>query len=426
MKTKTTYQLLIILFVGLLNLQFLCFDEENEDPTCSITVPTNGQEIEQGEAIIITAVADDSDGTITKVDFYIDNTLKTSSIHDPHTYVWNTTAEDTGEHKIKATATDDGDGTKDAEITVTIILPLVPPEAQFEATPLTGDIPLEVFFTDLSQNNPESWQWDFGDGENSTEQNPIHTYNDAGAYSVSLTVTNPDGSDTESKADYIVATSGGGGGGTGEPCPNMENISYEGQVYNTILIGDQCWLKENLNVGEKISSLNGMSDNGVTEKYCYDGSEANCDTYGALYQWKEAMQYDYTEGAQGICPDGWHVPTNDEWKILEGYADTHLDVGDPAWNSTLWRGVDVGTVLKSEVGWNENGNGSNDYGFSALPAGYIRLYNSGLGTTTYFWTSKSTNSGSTATYRRLDSAHPTSNMWTENANYGHSVRCIRD
>jgi uncharacterized protein (TIGR02145 family) len=305
---------------------------------------------------------------------------------------------------------------------VKIIVPQVPPAAHFEATPLTGDKPLEVTFTDLSENSPTSWSWDFGDGGTSTEQNPVHTYNEAGNFAVSLTATNAAGSDTETKEDYIVATSGGGGG-NGQPCPNLETVTYEGIVYNTVLIGDQCWLKENLNVGEKITSLNGMYNNGILEKYCYDGLDENCDTYGALYQWGEAMQYDLTEGARGICPEGWHIPTSDEWKTLEGFVDSQFGIGDPVWDQTLWRGSDAGTMLKSASMWNDNGNGTDDYGFAALPAGYIRLYNSGLGTSTFIWSSTG---GATATYRRMDAEQPTTYMWAENMNYGHAVRCLKD
>ena len=423
MKTKaTTPYLLLILFFGLINLQFLCFEEDNENPTCQITAPTNGQQIVKGEIFTISVEAEDSDGTIIKVDFFIDDIAVGSSANAPYTYQWNTAPEDLGGHNIRATATDDGDATSNAEVPVTIIQNSAPPVAAFEADVTSGSATLAVTFTDLSTNNPESWQWNFGDGGTSTEQNPSHDYTSTGTYSVSLTATNAYGSGEETKTDYIHVS----GAGSGSPCPGMETVTYEGQVYNTVIIGEQCWFKENLNVGEKISSLNGMYDNGILEKYCYNGDDANCETYGALYQWKETMQYNFTEGARGICPEGWHIPTNEEWKTLEGAVDTQFDIGDPTWNNTLWRGSDVGIKLKSTTGWDENGNGTNDFGFSALPVGYIRLYNTGLGASTYLWTSKSENSGATATYRRLDFNQPGSFMGTENANYGHSVRCLRD
>ncbi|MCD4821527.1 MAG: PGF-pre-PGF domain-containing protein [Methanococcoides sp.] len=78
--------------------------------------------------------------------------------------------------------------------------------AEFTANITSGDAPLVVQFTDESTNNPTSWEWDFGDGSVSNEQNPVHVYNVSGTYDVSLTVSNDQGNDTESKADYIVLT----------------------------------------------------------------------------------------------------------------------------------------------------------------------------------------------------------------------------
>lgn len=78
--------------------------------------------------------------------------------------------------------------------------------------------------------------------------------------------------------------------------------SRDGQTYNTVLIGTQCWMAENLNIGTMINGSSDQTDNATIEKYCYNNKTANCDTYGGLYQWTEMMQYVMTEGAQGICP----------------------------------------------------------------------------------------------------------------------------
>lgn len=79
------------------------------------------------------------------------------------------------------------------------------PLAQFSGTPLSGPAPLLVTFTDESLRSPESWSWEFGDSGTSNDQNPTHTYNDAGTYSVKLTVTSR-GSNSLTKANYITAT----------------------------------------------------------------------------------------------------------------------------------------------------------------------------------------------------------------------------
>jgi uncharacterized protein (TIGR02145 family) len=298
------------------------------------------------------------------------------------------------------------------------------PISDFSAIPTGGLAPLIVNFTDESLNSPSTWQWDFGDGNSSTQQNPVHTYQNAGSYTVQLTVTNSYGSDTEIKTNYITVTSGGG---TGVPCPGVPTVTYEGQVYNTVFIGSQCWLKENLNVGTMVNGSQNQTNNGTIEKYCYNNNTANCDIYGGLYQWNEMMGYSTTPGVQGICPPGWHIPTDDEWKILEGSVDSLYGVGDPIWNSTGWRGFDAGKNLKSSTGWISGGNGTDLYGFGALPGGnrytngsFYNLGNFGL------WWSSSEDSGTYAWYRYLYYDFDGSIRNYSYMSIGRSVRCLKD
>ncbi|MBN2734281.1 MAG: PKD domain-containing protein [Methanomicrobiaceae archaeon] len=79
----------------------------------------------------------------------------------------------------------------------------VPPVADFSGSPLDGNRPLSVTFTDLSTGTPTSWLWDFGDGGTSTLQNPVHVYSARGRYTVSLTVSNAYGNDIETKDRYV-------------------------------------------------------------------------------------------------------------------------------------------------------------------------------------------------------------------------------
>ncbi len=91
-------------------------------------------------------------------------------------------------------------------------------------------------------------------------------------------------------------------------CPGNPTVTdIDGNTYNTVQIGSQCWLKENLNVGEMINGNENMNNNGTIEKYCYGNDLANCHTYGGLYQWDEMMQYSTTQAVQGICPLDWHI-----------------------------------------------------------------------------------------------------------------------
>lgn len=93
-------------------------------------------------------------------------------------------------------------------------------------------------------------------------------------------------------------------------------INYGGKIYNTIQIGDQWWLRENLQIGIMIPGNRDATDNGVIEKYCFNNDSVNYRNYGAYYQWNEAMQYSTIPGARGICPEGWHIPTNEEFQKL--------------------------------------------------------------------------------------------------------------
>jgi uncharacterized protein (TIGR02145 family) len=106
----------------------------------------------------------------------------------------------------------------------------------------------------------------------------------------------------------------------------------DGQVYKTVKIGEQVWMAQNLNFAAEGSK-------------CYGDDPENGKKYGRLYDW---------ETAKKACPEGWHLPTNGEWTALLDYVD-----GEET----------AGTKLKAASGWNEDGNGTDEYGFSALPGG---------------------------------------------------------
>lgn len=215
---------------------------------------------------------------------------------------------------------------------------------------------------------------------------------------------------------------------TNIPCPGMPTVNYQGQIYNTIQIYGQCWLKENLNVGTMIMGGDSMNDNGIIEKYCYANQPDSCNIYGGLYQWKEIMQYTNEEGTRGICPPGWHLPTHKEWMVLEGATDSQYGIGDSVWDSDIpYRGFDAGANLKTTSGWTDNGNGTDLFGFSAMPCGmrYRDDIFSRHGQGGYWWTS--TDAGCSHSTLRI--------FWYENSKVGnsrakdwlgYSVRCVRD
>jgi|GEM_PF-3229633 len=119
--------------------------------------------------------------------------------------------------------------------------------------------------------------------------------------------------------------------------------AYGGDVYATVQIETQCWFKQNLNVGTYLASgPYSQTNNSVIEKFCYDNNTANCTAEGGIYQWNEAMGYVTTDGAQGICPAGWHIPTDAQFQTLE----MQLGMTQVQANATGWRGTNQGTQMK--------------------------------------------------------------------------------
>jgi uncharacterized protein (TIGR02145 family) len=204
----------------------------------------------------------------------------------------------------------------------------------------------------------------------------------------------------------------------------------DNRTYKTVQIGNQCWFAENINVGTKLTGVTLMQNNGIIEKYCYMDNTSNCDVYGGLYWYDEAMQYSTDTLAHGICPEGWHIPTDYDWKVLEGNVDSQYGVGDPMWEFDSWRGYDAGGNLK-ESGtshWQSPNTGAtNASGFTGLPGGY-RSGNGDfltIGTCANFWTSKEIDDDE-AWRRHLGYETPgvmRSTAWKTN---GQSVRCLKN
>ncbi len=155
-----------------------------------------------GDAPLTVTFTDQSTGTVTAWSWDFGDGTTSTEQNPTHTY------NSAGTYTVTLTASNSCDSdtqTKTDYITVTEPTGN-PPVADFSGSPTSGDAPLTVTFTDLSSNNPTSWSWDFGDGTTSTVQNPTHTYNTPGTYTVSLTASNAYGSDTNTKTDYITVT----------------------------------------------------------------------------------------------------------------------------------------------------------------------------------------------------------------------------
>jgi uncharacterized protein (TIGR02145 family) len=213
-------------------------------------------------------------------------------------------------------------------------------------------------------------------------------------------------------------------------CPDCPPTvtDYDGNVYQTVLIGDQCWMMENLKVthyrnGDPIPHVtDGGTWEGLTSgAYCnYNNDEGNVATYGRLYNWYAV------DDSRNIAPAGWHVPTDEEWKQLEMY----LGMSQAEADDVGWRGTDEGGKLK-EAGtthwYPPNEGATNESGFTALPGGYRNYYGyfTSMGYIAYFWSS--TEYDSLFAWRRhLDYYSSQVSRYSSYKQLGFSVRCVRD
>jgi uncharacterized protein (TIGR02145 family) len=213
-------------------------------------------------------------------------------------------------------------------------------------------------------------------------------------------------------------------------CPGTPYVTdYDGNEYETVQIGNQCWMKENLKTthyadGTPLVDGTGEGDitGDFTTKYyfAYNDDESNVFTYGRLYTWaavmSDALSSDANpSGVQGICPSGWHVPGNSEWIDLANYLGGVNEAGGKL--------KEIGTVY-----WkNPNTNATNKTGFTALPTGdrYPDGKFSFLGYFTSLWSSMEYNN-SEAVFRCLQYNENRLGYGTTEKSWGKSVRCVKD
>lgn len=233
-------------------------------------------------------------------------------------------------------------------------------------------------------------------------------------YYVRAYATNSIGTSYGSQVSFTTTT-GGSGGGT--PCLGTPTVTYAGKTYNTVQIGTQCWLKENLDVGTMIQGIQEQTNNNTIEKYCYYDDANNCNTYGGLYQWAEAVQYKngatnttspnpaFSGIVQGICPSGWHIPSQAEFQTLQTAVNNSRDA----------------LLAVGEL------SGKNTSGFSVLISGERTNngYYANLSVEAVFWSS-TVNYSSHAYYMGLWVGNPYVTVIDFYKTYGLSVRCLKN
>ena len=226
--------------------------------------------------------------------------------------------------------------------------------------------------------------------------------------------------------------------GDGHPCPDTPTLTdVDGNIYNTVMIGDQCWMRENLRTTKYSDGINILQGNDTSTAIGYwyypNNIFYNKSTFGLLYNWKAVMRNSYSSnaipsGIQGICPDGWHVPSDAEWTQLTDYVSAHNQYvcGDD--NSYIAKALASTTFWYSSTNTCAVGNNSsanNTTGFDAMPAGYY--YTGGyanLSEFAYFW---STSVYSNSVWNRFLGCYGddvSRGTWSKSC--GFSVRCLRD
>lgn len=147
----------------------------------------------------------------------------------------------------------------------------------------------------------------------------------------------------------------------------------DGNRYPTVQIGAQCWLAANLNYGTQVLHMTVQRDNCLPEKYCYLNQLARCTTSGGLYQWDEMMEYSESPGVKGLCPPGWHIPTEWEWEILftnyinngfagnplkfSGYSGFNALLDGVRFNNKVWKLGNEETIINATFIWSSESHG---------------------------------------------------------------------
>ncbi|MFO7869282.1 MAG: FISUMP domain-containing protein [Bacteroidales bacterium] len=316
--------------------------------------------------------------------------LSVSGGKKPYTYTWSTGANVSFIENIYAgtytvTVSDDRDSSITQSFEITEPDPheiIISHSATLPTDGTTEDGIIEISVK--GGVPPYQYEWSTGDTSTKLTQLPVGTY--------IITVTD---SIEQSVTDTIDL-----------PVPTVTDI--DGNSYPIIKLGKQIWMQENLRVshtpeGEEIEGC-----------YDYDDSSEYSKTYGKLYTWHAIMNGSTEEEARGICPEGWHIPSDDEWKELEIFMG--MTQGE-ANSLNDWRGVGVGTALIK-------GGSSN---FDIQLSGRRSPYGSYLLLDAYEYQWTSTEAGNSAFRRCFDPGRSTVGRWdTFSKDYGFSVRCVKN
>lgn len=402
----------------LLLLSVVTCKKENRPPTI-VSITASPQTIKTRVTTQLTCIAKDSDGDKLTYSWYSLNTVYPNGREG--STIWWKAPDEPGNYNFSVIVSD-GEETVQGSVTVSVEV-----DPQLSVTPTDkdfGTIIIQQSFDitnigtgTLTWNISENFPWltlDNYSGSTTTETDQVTATVDrsvlvSGGYEGTITITSGGGNQ-----DIIVSVK------APEEIPGTFIDSRDGHEYNYIKIGDQIWMAENLAYLPEVSPPSELS---VTEpQYCvydYYGtnvSEAkatdNYNTFGVLYNWKAAME---------ACPEGWHLPTDDEWKQLEMFVGLSQSEADDTGN----RGNDEGAKLKATSGWFDY-NGTDAYGFSGLRGGLNTGNFTDIGSGCW-WCSDGAVTEDHAYYRRLRGGDCS---WIvrliNDKENGCSVRCVKD
>lgn len=392
-------KILTVMTLVIVVLQSCKKEEGNKAPLCEIVSETDAIDISLGALVEINVNAEDPDGTIEEVRFFVNGEGTASANAFPYVFQFESKNYLVGAYIIKATAIDnEGAQTSDEllvniEITSPTLVTLEATDIDARSATLGGDVTenggadiLErgIVYDTLTNPDTSAFVAKMGNG--------------TGIFSA--TVENLEPNTTYFVKGYATNSAGIAYGQevtfkTLERSSGTFTDARDNQEYAWVEIGQQTWMAENLNFETSDGS------------WAYNDNPVNAETFGLLYNW---------ETAQEVCPAGWHLPSDEEWTTLTNF---------------LGGSVVAGNAMK-EKGTNHwyqpNEDATNSSGFTALPGGY-RFSNgsfSNRDVEAYFWTSTMLAGSNYALYRRLNHDSGEVKALDDDINQGFSVRCVKD
>jgi len=378
---------------------FGCNREDNKPPVVKIEKPIDESVFHERDTVSIEVSASDN-VEIFEVKVFVDEIEYFTSHSEPFDFLYFTNGK-VGEHTVKATAMDPSGNLGESQFILFTVATNNSPLPKLSINPETGSkgstFTLDASGTKDSEDDLGHlmfrWDWN-GDANWDTDFSSTavvtHIFEEPGFYVVRLEVKDRQGNKSSTSADLIVK--------------GIFEDPRDGNLYETVVINDKEWFAQNLRLNQQNS-------------WCFNDIESNCALYGRLYNWETGVN---------VCPDGWHLPSDNEWADLESFAG--MDLSELYKNGDR-RSGNVGTKLKAKQEWGNVLTGTDVYGLSIKPSGYTDPRGSSvlyleLGQLGRFWSATQLG-GTDFYYRSFSKASSGISRDKGSQLMGFSVRCIK-